>query len=193
MKYLLTLILLASCTTTPPVVDKPAEEKEYPLSGWKYTALAENAVRTYGTELLKAEPKDIADFCGNWKGIDRVKFYEAMLAAMAKRESAWDPTTKYTESFSDAKGVKVVSRGLLQISIESANQSAYKCNIKNANELHDPSINLNCGVKILNYWAKDGYLAKDKLGAGRYWSTMRPGTSKEYIRNKLKEFCNART
>lgn len=97
------------------------------------------------------------------------------IAKMAQYESSFKPSESYTESFTDSKGAAVISRGLLQISQESANQKAYACNIKKADELHDPKINLECAVKIAVYWInKDGvFFGGEKLGLGRYWSVGR--------------------
>ena len=97
------------------------------------------------------------------------------ISIMAKYESSFNPQEKYTEGFSDAQGNKVISRGLLQISIESANQKAYGCNITKAEQLHDPKTNLECAVKIAVKWInQDGvFFGSDKLGLGRYWSVGR--------------------
>ena len=97
------------------------------------------------------------------------------ISIMAKYESSFNPAEKYTESFADASGVKVVSRGLLQLSQESANQKAYGCKITDPKQLHDPKINLECSVKIAVKWInQDGvFFGGDKLGLGRYWSVGR--------------------
>lgn len=108
----------------------------------------------------------------------RTQFWVALLSAMAREESGLDPSTQFVEpKVRDASGKKVVSRGLLQISIESANQQRYGCDIAKADDLHDPTTNLACGVKILNYWvAQDGYVGAQKkrhVGGARYWSVLR--------------------
>ncbi len=84
--------------------------------------------------------------------------------------------TAYTESFLSSDGTNVISRGLLQISQSSSNQSAYKCGTKKPEDLHNPLFNLSCGVKIISYWTKDkSVLGSDtqNLGCGRYWSVCR--------------------
>lgn len=97
------------------------------------------------------------------------------ISIMAKYESSFKPETSYTEGFNDAKGAKVISRGLLQLSQESSNQKAYGCNITDAKQLHDPKTNLECSVKIAVKWInQDGiFFGGDKLGLGRYWSVGR--------------------
>lgn len=98
-----------------------------------------------------------------------------LISIISKYESSFNPMETYTESFADSSGKKVVSRGLLQISIESANQSAYKCNIKKAQDLHDVKSNLDCGAKIIAYQSnKSGTLmGEPKLGCAAYFSVCR--------------------
>ena len=109
----------------------------------------------------------------------RNMFWVGLLSAMARPESNFKPATKFTESFPDSSGRKVISRGLLQISIESANQSRYGCNIKKAEDLHIPAVNLACSVKILSAWVRsDNVIAtyktdRENMGGGRYWSVLR--------------------
>lgn len=93
-----------------------------------------------------------------------------LISIMAKYESSFKPETSYAEG-GNLKGV--ISRGLLQISKDSAN--GYGCGITDAKHLHDPKTNLECAVKILARWAaKDGTLmGEPKLGCARYWSVCR--------------------
>ena len=120
------------------------------------------------------------------------------LSIIAKRESGFNPKARYEESFNDRNGKPVVSRGLFQLSVESANQRAYLCNIKNHKELYDPLINIACAVKISHFWLnKDmSFFTKanvralrDQLGFSRYWSVARP-TSKSFkeVSNYLSQF-----
>jgi len=101
--------------------------------------------------------------------------------AMAKAESNWNPNTFYVEkTIFDRHGKNVVSRGLLQISMESAN--GYGCNIKEARELHDPETNIKCGLKIMDKLIRrDGQVMGKKdgkwVGLSRYWSVLREGGS----------------
>lgn len=107
-----------------------------------------------------------------------------LLSIMAKRESGFKPETSFKEDFNDSKGSAVISRGLFQISQESANQKAYGCGIKKAQDLHDPKINIECAVKILAYQAKKTGTLIDgqKGGCGAYWSVCRSknGASSSY-------------
>lgn len=155
---------------------------EYNEDG-SWTRATENAVSQSG--LVKTIPADINEFCPRYQQLttkERRKFWVGLLSAMAKPESGFKPEITYQERFKDAKGHRVVSRGLLQISIESANQKRYDCDIPQAGLLHDPIINLSCGVKILAKWVKeDGVIASKAKsgthkGGGRYWSTLRQQT-----------------
>jgi soluble lytic murein transglycosylase-like protein len=144
-----------------------------------WTAAAEAAVKASALPGLR--PKDITPFCPGYATRtpgERARFWVGLLSAIARRESRFDPATSYQESFNDSQGKRVISRGLLQISFESANQRAYSCQIARPEDLHDPAVNLACGVKILGFWVKkDGviaaYASGSIQGGGRYWSTLR--------------------
>lgn len=116
-----------------------------------------------------------------------------LLSAIAKRESNFKTDTKYEENFSDANG-RVISRGLFQISQLSANQSAYSCGIVDAFDLHDPTVNIRCAVKILAYQAlKTGVLIDgEKGGCSSYWSVCRSKNGKsesyKFIMNYMSQF-----
>lgn len=156
--------------------DYAAWAKKNPDGSW--TASAESAVASSG--LTSAIPSDIDKFCPAYRGSDssdRKIFWVGLISIVAKPESNFKPEERFTEKFTDAKGNKVISRGLLQISIESANQVKYSCNVQKANDLHNPATNLACGVKILDAWVEtDGVIATygdSPKGGGRYWSTLR--------------------
>ncbi len=143
-----------------------------------WTTAAEEAVRD--TSLPESLPADIEAYCPRYPDLraeDRVRFWVGLLSAMAEFESDLDPRTRYTESIRDSQGQPIVSRGLLQLSIESANQARYACRIESAQDLHDPSTNIRCGARILSYWvASDQVIASSRgehRGAARYWSVLR--------------------
>jgi len=168
---------LSLLSTLAAAQDYAAWAKKNTDGSW--TAATEVAVAR--SQLTSAIPTDIEKFCPAYpsrSADERKIFWVGLLSIVARPESNFKPETKYTESFADAQGNKVVSRGLLQISIESANQKRYSCSIKKAEDLHDPSISLACGVKILDAWIKtDNVIATYGTGAprggGRYWSTLR--------------------
>lgn len=116
------------------------------------------------------------------KKISKESCVAQLISKMAQYESGFDPSESYKEDFKDSSGAYVVSRGLLQISKESAND--YKCQGKttlkiiDAKDLHDYGVNLKCGVKILNKWGlkhKVLYGGKTNawLGGSKYWSVLR--------------------
>ena len=149
-----------------------------------WTRAAESAVAN--SPLIRLNPADITQFCPNYPKLakpDRRKFWVGLISAMSKPESNFKPEATYRERFRDGKGKPVVSRGLLQISIESANQKRYDCDIRSPALLHDPVINLACGVRILSKWVStDGVIAsrntQQHQGGGRYWSTLRTQNGK---------------
>jgi len=145
-----------------------------------WTNAAETA--TSESSLSSQNPSDITEFCPNYPNLktdDRNKFWVGLFSAMARLESNYKPSATYVEGdIVDAANMSVVSRGLLQISIESANQERYSCNINTVDDLHDPSINLACGIKIMEYWVKNDnviatYQKGKNRGGGRYWSVLR--------------------
>jgi len=142
-----------------------------------WTRAAEHAVAS--SSLPQLTPTDATQFCPTYPKLSltqRKRFWVALISAMSGPESNFRPTSSYQERFSDRQGRPVVSRGLLQISQESANQRRYGCDIRQASLLHDPVINLSCGVRILSRWVQqDGLIASQHSpkGGGRYWSTLR--------------------
>lgn len=132
------------------------------------------------TSLPLTIPTDMDSVCPKYEGLsesDRTLVFAHLISKMTQYESNFKPETFYQEAFRDAKGQLITSRGLLQLSIESAN--GYGCGIAKQEDLHDPYVNLSCGVRILERWVsvKDkvvkGYNGTSHLGAGRYWAVMR--------------------
>lgn len=149
--------------------------------------LAREAVEKYGKALAGIVPKDAALW--GWDGSDYVTFYSELLGILAKYESGFDTNETYTEAFKDAKGKRVISRGLLQLSIESAN--GYGADLKDANELHDPATNLRCAVLIMSRWIeRDGVISGGKKGAwrgiSRYWATARGRNKDEKLKISIR-------
>lgn len=142
-----------------------------------WTRAAEHAVAS--STLPKTTPADAVEFCPRYPELgysQRKQFWVGLLSAMSGPESNFRPASRYQERFIDRQGRPVVSRGLLQISQESANQQRYGCDIRHPSLLHDPLINLSCGVRILARWvSQDGLIASNHSpkGGGRYWSTLR--------------------
>ena len=206
MKYLLILLLLAGCQTTPeikpetpsvtpPVVVTPITYKavwDSKPKAKEWTDAVVSALEAQGSDMLKAKPKDESKWCPGLGAMSEAKkkqFYVYLISAMAERESGFNPDLRYTESFKDSKGKLVVSRGMLQLSIESGN--AYGCGFKTTADLHDAGKNLSCGVRILNRWiGRDQYIGSAKLGGARYWSVLRDTSgSQAKIKAKTLAYC----
>lgn len=175
-------LLLAVVCNTHASLDYAAWAGSNQDGSW--TRLAERAVTAAALPGLL--PADIDFFCPRYPALakqERQKFWVGLLSAMAKPESNFQPQRYYREKFVDRRGEPVISRGLLQISIESANQKRYSCAIPYPAKLHDPATNLHCGAKILALWVStDGVIAHNEtlpsrnkvhLGGGRYWSVLR--------------------
>ena len=180
---------LAGCKQMEPVPQASVQvlPKVIPTLAWgdKHPDWTEHLLEEIAkSKMLDVIPSDAKGFCPSYAKLtksQRAEVLAQLISIMAKRESNFKPETKFTEAFNDAKGRKVISRGLLQISIESAN--SYGCGFKNAEELHDPKKNLSCGVKIIERWVqRDGQAMGTKgknLGCGRYWSVCR-ASSRSY-------------
>ncbi len=153
--------------------------------GTQWTGITLKALESIGQDMIVLqEPTDVKEYCPKYKKLsyeERLQFYVMLISSMARFESGFDPKTKHTEDFKDSNGVPVVSRGLLQMSYESAVD--YGCKLKNPQTLHNAEANLRCAVKILNSWVKrDKKIGSwgvkssgkpDHLGGGRYWSVLR--------------------
>ena len=168
----------ATPTPTPSTVTRPLWEAKV-SDGKNWTAHVMNKLDTLGIDMLSVLPADYATYCPKYSGFtytQRKEFWAYLMSAMVKYESNFNTNSLYQESFSDGGGRPVISRGLLQISIESAN--GYECAFRNAQELHDPYLNLSCGIRILNRWVGRDVRIAGKVnnawkGGARYWSVLR--------------------
>lgn len=186
---------------TPKSTPKPSPTPSAPVSGsakplWEsansdgvnWTAHVMSKLDTLGVDMVDSLPADFKTFCPKYDKLtytQKKEFFTYLMSAMTKYESTFDPTEFYREAFNDSSGNPVISRGLLQISIESAN--SYGCGFTNAQQLHDPYLNLNCGMRILNRWIGQrdfriaGKVNDGWKGGARYWSVLRT-TSGSYAK-----------
>jgi hypothetical protein len=165
--------------------------------GRRWTNFTAEALEEHGQALLTMEPKDIKAFCPAYSklGPEAIKsFWVHLISAMAFRESTFRPELTHTEKFTSSNGQNVISRGLLQLSHESVLQ--FNCGNKTAKDLHDPQINLTCGVKVLNRWVShDGVITGQVngkwIGGARYWAVLRSSKTLKAIRTLMGtlEFC----
>lgn len=144
-----------------------------------WTAHVDRELDRIGSDLLETVPADKNTFCPKYQNLShaqRKQFWTFLISSMVRFESNFKTDSAYTEDFNDSSGKKVISRGLLQISIESGN--AYGCGFKTTKDLHDPYQNLSCGVRILNRWMANDERIAGKVngswkGGARYWSVLR--------------------
>lgn len=163
----------------------PLWESKRPQDGKQWTLHVLQTLDTLGKNILDVVPADAQTFCPKYSSLSyeqRKDFWAYLMSAMVRYESNFKPEVQYQEDFKDSTGKYVISRGLLQLSIESS--KGYQCGISDANELHDPYKNLSCGIRILDRWLdRDGRIAgqvsSSWKGGARYWSVLR-STSKSY-------------
>jgi len=160
--------------------------------GPEWTKQTLDAINQYGTDLIEALPSDGDLYCKSYKDLNvdnRKAFWVYLISALAEYESNFDPAVTFDETTVDPKmltreGKPIISRGLLQISRESAN--GYGCGISTAKELHDARTNISCAVRILNRWVGrdkviSGRSAGKWRGAARYFSPFRNATKLKHM------------
>jgi hypothetical protein len=148
--------------------------------------------------IFMQKPKDIKEYCPQYDELDELHklcFWGHLAVAMAKKESNYNSRTQFVENFNDSQGRPVISRGLFQMSFESANQRAYNCNFKTPQELHDPILNIKCMTNILYHWVSNdqrigGKESGEWKGGARYWSVLRNNANTQFIKAKTIDFCN---
>lgn len=181
-------------TLDPATVLADWEDKD---AATKWTKATIKALEDNGQALLGENPTDAKDFCPRYAKLDvnqRGEFWVKFISAMADRESSFREGLNYTEDFKDRTNTKVVSRGLLQISAESAKD--YGCIIDSGRDLLVAEVNIRCGIKILNRWMiNDKAIASGSTnawkGGARYWSVLRRTSSRNIIKASLSDlpFC----
>lgn len=134
-------------------------------ASWTTNTLVEVAARD--TTLAGAVPSDIAHWCPAYPKADmdeRRAFWVAVLSAVAKHESTWNPK---------ASGGGGRWIGLTQISPATARQ--YGCEATTVAELKDGAANLACAVRIAAVQVgRDGQVAGNGTrGLGRDWAPFR--------------------
>lgn len=179
-------------------VDAAWDDKD---DGRAWTKITIRGLERFGVALLTGDNVEDAEmWCPRYRKLDlqdRARFWVRLISAMAMKESSFKEGLNYTESFNDSTNTRVISRGLLQISRESA--KAYGCKIEQGTDLLEADYNLPCGVKILNRWiARDSRIGSGQVknwkGGARYWSVLRGGPSKAAIQKSVSQLaiCGAR-
>lgn len=152
--------------------------------GTNWSSMTAKALTELAQPMLAAHLNDVADFCPKYNSLvkeERAKVWVMIFSMMAFFESSFKSNQPFAEGFKNSRGEVVISRGLLQISSESAN--SYGCGIQTEAQLEDPETNLRCGVRIMNSLVSRSNLIHGKLtsavngnpwaGGARYWSVLR--------------------
>ncbi len=192
--------LVVGCSVAPP-----SGKKEY-IAFWEGNTqgaeleyFAKAALNQHGQDLLKAVPDDIETYCPNYYRStyeQRLDFWAGFISSLSHFESSHQNHVWYQERFNDVQGNPVISRGLLQISIESGN--GYGCGLTDQQQLHDPKTNISCGVRILNRWVgqedkvvsgRGGWwvFGSSWKGAARYWSPFRDPNKRNRIASATRD------
>lgn len=124
---------------------------------------------------------DTAAFCPKYRSFNsrnRMDFWSVLLASIAIYESNIRPDVSYDEGQSSRELSGVTSRGLIQMSYDSARQSRYVengCRLGRVRDLHDPRSNLRCALALMKTLVKmnNCIACGRKKGAAKYWSTLR--------------------
>lgn len=135
--------------------------------------------------LLDSPPSDMAKFCRGYAGASegqKIAFWTTLLTHISKKESNFNPFTASDEGFFDPNLEGVISSGLSQISLGSAQNSCYQARgcdaIADQQDMYDPKKNLSCAIAI---WScqieKENCIACKKgrrwYGIASYWSPMK--------------------
>lgn len=166
-----------------PIPEEAIGYKTHPRWHHEWTPMLVNALKNHGTGLLSAP----IEGCYG----DRIQFWVMLFSALCEFESGFKPEVTYTENFPDGSGKPVVSRGLFQISLSSANQARYGNHFKSEQELHDPEKNIIGSVRIADFLVTDdgivyGGRSKAWKGMARYWSPFRSAIKSKAIMDRVK-------
>lgn len=154
---------------------------------WTATTLA--AVADHDPSLAGVVPADIDVWCPGYATAsvqDRRAFWAGLMSAVARYESAWNPTA------SGAGGRYI---GVMQISPRTADY--HQCDADTAHELKDGADNLSCATQILaSAVSRDGLVSGDgNRGIGRDWMPMRDAEKRAAMAEwtRAQPYCRATT
>jgi Transglycosylase SLT domain len=170
----LSLALLAGCVGEGGMGATGSQSAELPAMRWdhrpeapEWTAATLNAVARHDAVLAGDVPADIGAWCPGYAKAsveERRAFWAALLSALAKHESTWNPK---------ASGGGGRWIGLTQIAPATAR--GHGCEATSVSELKNGAENLACAVEIAaDKVAADGLVAGNgNRGLGRDWAPFR--------------------
>jgi hypothetical protein len=204
MRYPLALVQILAFCAGLNCIESLAE----PSTNWgmkperhTWSSYVTNAIAARGDRLAKTIPADVQKYCPRYRKLtiaQRRVFWSRLLSLLAHYESSYRPSVSYKENLTGGHGRPVVSRGLLQISIESANAKRYACGVKRESALHNSKVNLECGVRIATVWVtSDGTISGRSRSGGyrgmaRYWGPFRKADKVAVMRRKLSQTADCR-
>ncbi len=167
-----------------PIIWEKADPKRKEWSKMIYSVL-ENEERSL---LENNVATDISMFCPQFESLtqaQRINFWGQFFAALAQRESGWNPTSQMVETSQGIDPVTkkhVISEGLLQLSYQDEKSYDLDCGFDwnrdsqlaqkdPRKSILNPLLNLRCGVKIMAHrLRKDSAITKE---TGVYWAVLR--------------------
>ncbi|QYK40744.1 MAG: transglycosylase SLT domain-containing protein [Paracoccaceae bacterium] len=169
-------LVLSGCLAAPDagmMQFRPAMRWDHRDEATDWTARTLMAVAEEDDALAMRVPHDIETWCPGYSSAslpERRAFWVAMLSALAKHESTWNPR---------ASGGGGRWIGLTQIAPSTAR--LYRCEARTPAALKDGTANLECAVEIMaDKVAKDGHVAgpRGTLGLGRDWAPFRKASKR---------------
>ncbi|QUS35583.1 transglycosylase SLT domain-containing protein [Falsirhodobacter algicola] len=168
---------IAGCATTDSSATQatalPAMRWDFRPEGATWTRQTLAAVSQTETDLTQIVPDDIDTWCPGYRSAsadERRAFWTAMLSALAKHESTWNPAAA-------GGGGKWI--GLVQIAPRTA--QAYDCDATTTAALKNGAANLACAVNIAaTQVARDNMVAgpQGRRGMGRDWAPFRSSSKR---------------
>ncbi|MGB8813561.1 MAG: transglycosylase SLT domain-containing protein [Paracoccaceae bacterium] len=188
----LVLALPLACTkvnlpelTALPASSLPAMRWDHRPEAAEWTTQTLVAVSSQDPVLAQSVPSDIAAWCPGYVTADlhqRRAFWVAMLSAVAKYESSWNPTAS-------GGGGRYI--GLTQISPKTARN--HGCAATSAGALKDGSANLACAVKIVaaQVGRDRAVSGNGRRGMGRDWGPFSKAAKRAEMQSwtKAQSYC----
>jgi len=181
---------IAGCATTQTSATQanalPAMRWDFRPEGATWTRQTLAAVSQKDADLAQTVPADIDTWCPGYRNAsmdERRAFWTAMLSALAKHESTWNPAAS-------GGGGKWI--GLVQIDPRTAR--AHDCDATTSSALKNGSANLACAVNIASTQvARDNMVAgaAGRRGLGRDWAPFRSSAKRSEMANwtRSQDYC----